>query len=256
MFDEWYVPNPDWMIADLSERLADYGPRYRETPADPFAASASFPAEPWNTATASLFVLIVLFWTWRLHGRYRQFPFLTGCLPILLAGGLGGTLYHATRTSKLYFFLDMGPIMLLGLAAAVYLAVRLGRELGLVRVGGMCVGLVSVYIGVNYALRLWPNPPANIPINVNYASLAAVLMVPLLWVLARTQFRHSGWVLAGVASFAHGWFCRLADNTSIVNLPMGTHWLWHLYGAAAVMFMTEYFYRLARDDHERDSSTR
>ena len=54
-------------------------------------------------------------------GPVRQYPFLTACMPILLAGGIGGTLYHAFRTQRAYFLLDVIPISLLGLAGAIYL---------------------------------------------------------------------------------------------------------------------------------------
>src|SRR4051812_23472103 len=57
-------------IADPNERTI-WGPLYKETPPDPFAPDVAFPAEPWNTVTASFFVLIVLFWAWRLRGQYQ-----------------------------------------------------------------------------------------------------------------------------------------------------------------------------------------
>ena len=48
----------------LSDRLADGGPRYVETPADPYAPGAPYVAEPWNAVTASFFIFIVLAWVW------------------------------------------------------------------------------------------------------------------------------------------------------------------------------------------------
>ena len=62
------------------DRLADGGPRYTETPAEPDAPDARFPAEPWNAVTASLFVVVALAWLVRLRGRYRGYPFLMSCL--------------------------------------------------------------------------------------------------------------------------------------------------------------------------------
>jgi predicted membrane channel-forming protein YqfA (hemolysin III family) len=189
-------------------------------------------------------VLIVVFWAWRLRGRYRSYPFIVGCLPILLAGGVGGTMYHGFRTRSAYFFLDVIPISLLGVAGAVYLTVKLSRSLGSLRVAASAFGLVTVYVLMNFAIRLVPNPPPNLPVNLSYASMATMLLIPAGVVLAKTRFRHVGWVVAAVVCFAHGWFFRLVDNTSLVDLPMGTHWLWHTYGAAATLLLTEYFYRL------------
>ena len=192
-------------------------------------------------------MLIVVFWVWRLRGRYRAYPFIVGCLPILLAGGVGGTLYHGFRNQIAFFLLDVIPIMLLGTAGSIYLTVKLGRAMGTVRVTATAIGLVVVYVLLNFAIRLVPNPPPNLPVNLSYASLAVVLLVPALVVLTKTRFRHVGWVLAAVACFAHGWFFRLVDNTGVVNMPMGTHWLWHTYGALTTLFLTEYFYRLEEE---------
>ena len=119
MADEGQVNNesktgansPDlFLMGKLGDRMTDKGPRYTETPRDPFAADAPSIAEPFNTATAFLFVVLVFAWVWKLSGRFRQFPFLTSSLPVLFVGAVGGTLYHATRTRPLYFYLDVADL--------------------------------------------------------------------------------------------------------------------------------------------------
>lgn len=256
MPDENQPAQPDLLLVSRQPfRLPDWGPLYKETPRDPLSPNAPFFAEPWNTVTAFFFVLIVVFWFVRLRGRYRQYPFITACLPILMAGGIGGTLYHATRLSRSLFLLDVIPISLLGIAGSVYLTVKLGRVYGAVRVMLMTAGLVFVYIGLNSAIRLVPNPPRNLPVNLSYASLAVVLLVPIAAILVRTRFRHGVWVAAALACFAFAWFFRLVDNTSVVDLPMGTHWLWHTYGAVTTLLMIEYFYRLEGERLEPNRPT-
>src|SRR3954471_21330001 len=80
-------------------RGPDHGPLYTETPAE-LKAGAPYPgtiAEPWNAATAFLFVLIVVYWVARLRGRLKRHSFLAVALPLLFVGGVGGTLYHGLR---------------------------------------------------------------------------------------------------------------------------------------------------------------
>jgi hypothetical protein len=237
-----------FLVGPLPDRLADRGPRYKETPPDPYAATAPPVAEPWNAVTAALFVAIVLGWVGRLRGRFRDYPFLSCCLPILLAGGIGGTLYHAYRSRLAYFLLDVIPIQLLGLAASIYLTTRLVRGAKLWKVLAIALGLLVVFAAVNEGLfRLLDLPIRNLRVNLNYAALALLILIPLGVVLVRTGFRHVGWVAGGLASFAIAWFFRLIDGTPYDTLPMGTHWLWHTFGAITTQAVMEYFYRVEGD---------
>jgi hypothetical protein len=254
-------PGPDHFLVqsqpDPFARLTDGGPRYQETPRDPANLPPGTVAEPYNAVTAALFFVIVIFWMIRLRGRYSRYHFLTSMLPILLAGGIGGTLYHALRNNRLYFLLDVIPISLLGLAGSIYLTIRLGRGVGFLKVGLIALGLIGAYAATNaFVFRAihWDNP--NIRVNLSYLSLAAVLVVPIVATLIRTRFRHASWVLAGLTCFGHAWFFRLVDNTGLINLPQGTHWLWHIYGAATTMFLFEYFYRLMGDAPDASATRR
>jgi hypothetical protein len=233
---------PDWgLVATRVGVLTDGGPVYAETPTDSGREGVGLLAEPWNAATAILFVVIALGWAWRLRGRYREYPFLTCCLPILFAGGIGGTLYHATRSSYAFFLLDVVPISLLGLAGSVFMAVVYwgGRGWRFVPVAG------TFYVGVNQLLFTAIGPTdVQLTINLSYAALAVVVLTPTALVLVRTRFRHGGWVVAGVVAFVIAWFFRLVDQRMGLTLPMGTHWLWHAFGATATAFLVEYFYRV------------
>jgi hypothetical protein len=231
---------PDWALL-TRDRMPDRGPRYTETPADPYAPDAPLIAEPWNAVTASFFVWIVVWWAWRLRGRFRQYPFLVSCMPILLAGGIGGTLYHGTRSSIVWFLLDVIPISVLGLAGSLFMAYRyVGR-----RRLWLLPALVVVYAACN-RLLFYAVGPVNmqLSINLSYASLAAVILLPIVLVLVRTRFRNGGWVAAGLISFIFAWIFRLVDREIGPYLAMGSHWLWHTFGALATAFMVEYFYRV------------
>jgi hypothetical protein len=225
-------------------RLGDGGPIYIETPRDPFAPDAPLIAEPWNAITATFFILIAVAWFWRLRGRYREFPFLVSALPVLLAGGIGGTLYHAFRTSRLYFLLDVIPISLLGIAGAVFMAYRyFGRQ----RAWVLIAFLAAYSVLSRAAFTLIPQSNRQLAINLSYASLALVVLTPIALILIRMRFRHAGWVVAGVISFAIAWFCRLYDQYSADYLRMGSHWLWHTFGAISTMMLIQFFYKIEGD---------
>lgn len=234
---------PDWGFVTRG-RLPDGGPRYTETPPDPYGPNAPPVAEPWNAVTASFFILIVAGWVWRLRGRYKDYPFLMSCLPILLVGGVGGTLYHALRTSRVYFLLDVIPISVLGLAGAVFLAIRLSKRWAWAYVAGAVV----VYLGFNGIMfRVMPQRNIQWAVNLSYASLALLILTPMAVVLVRTRFRHGKWVIVALLSFVIAWFFRLVDWEMGAYLPMGSHWLWHAFGALTTAFVIEFFYRVEGD---------
>jgi hypothetical protein len=234
---------PDWGLV-LNGRLPDGGPRYIETPPDPTAPGAPLVAEPWNTVTASFFIWIALAWLWRVRGRYREFPFLVCCMPILLAGGIGGTLFHGTRAHRFYFLLDVIPISLLGLAGAVFMAYRyFGR-----RRAWVMFGLLIFYAVVNRVFFSAIGPMnRQLSINLSYASLAAIVLLPIVLVLWRSRFRHGKWVVLGLFSFSMAWFFRLLDQYSAEYLAMGSHWLWHTFGAISTAAMIQYFYKVEEE---------
>jgi hypothetical protein len=213
----------------------DGGPRYVETPADPNNFSG-FVAEPWNAGSALLFIIVAAGWAWVLRGRYRDHSFLTICLPILLTGGIGGVLYHGLRIYRAFFLMDVIPIYILGLTVTVWLWVRLGPKLR--HLIGMIALLALLQLISLYQL------PRQWAINVSYGSLAVLILAPVLLALIRTRFRQAGWVYTSLACFAIAWIFRISDTIRPPLLPMGTHWLWHTFGALTTLALSIYVYRI------------
>jgi hypothetical protein len=220
------------------ERGPDGGPLYTETPQE-IREGKLYPgtiAEPWNAATAFLFVVIVVTWLIRLRGRLKDHPFLAVALPILLVGGIGGTLYHGLRNWRGFFLMDVIPISLLALMVSIYYWIRLGPKLH--HLLSMLAALALIQ-----AFGFW-QLPRDWAINVSYALLGLVVLIPLAVVLIRTRFREVGWIATALVSFGIALFCRLADAWQPPLLPMGTHWLWHTFGAITTAALSEYVYRL------------
>jgi len=227
---------PDQAVDPIQQRMADGGPVYVETPAD-LGQFTGLIAEPWNTASATLFVLIALAWALALWGRYREHPFLTICLPLLATGGIGGVLYHGMRRFRVFFLMDVVPIYLIGLAVTVWLWIRLGPKIR------HLIGVIGFLALLQVLAQL--QLPKHWAINISYASLAAMIILPLALALMRTRFRHGGWVYSALAFFSIAWICRLADaEVRPPFLPMGTHWLWHVFGALTTAALSVYVYRI------------
>jgi hemolysin III len=208
----------------------DGGPVYRET------NLGRWIAEPWNAGSALAFFALAVFWGVRLRGKYARHPFLAACLPLLAVGGVGGTLYHAFRASYAFFLLDVVPITILALATSLYLWARL-----LPRRWFLLVMLPPAVL----AAALPRAEPNHRVINLTYAALAGVILAPALLMLLKTRGVGSTWFLLSLSCFAVALCFRYTDAAwHFPGLPMGTHWLWHLFGAGSTGALAEYLYCL------------
>jgi hypothetical protein len=77
--------------------MSDGGPIYFETNPEHYIA------EPWNGASALIFIFIALYWGFKIRGKFRSHPFLAIAVPILLIGGGLTALKTATVLTGLPF---------------------------------------------------------------------------------------------------------------------------------------------------------
>lgn len=214
--------------APSPEKPLDSGPVYTETDLDQFIA------EPFNAVSAFLFVLLVLYWWWKIRRSLRQHLFMAVALPVLLTGGVGGTLCHAFRNSEFFLVMDWLPIMLLTLSASGYFIYLLtGSRLRLL----LIIALFFLLQWLNFKLV-----PRFMAVNVSYVLMAFILLLPLLLLLRKTRFVHGRYILLAFISFALAIGFRIADPLAWVS--MGTHFLWHVFGALACHFVLGYLYCL------------
>lgn len=215
-------------------RLADGGPRYLETDLTQVIV------EPFNTVTAVLFLFLAGMWLVSLWGRFRQRPFLTFCLPILAIGGVGGTIWHATRSSRVWLMMDWMPIAILCVASGIYL---LSKLLG--KRWPYAFAIIPLFWGLQrFNWTVIGSYSKHIAIGIGYSSMALLILLPAVGVLIKTGWRNGGWLLASVVCFALAMTCRSTDRMWPETFPMGTHFLWHVFGLLAAHFIIEYLDRL------------
>ncbi len=223
------------ILMPMPTRLADHGPIYIETRLDRLIA------EPFNAATAALFLLLALVWLWRLRGQYRQNYFFVYCVGMLAVGGVGGTLYHGTRASRWFLVLDFLPIALICLSVAAYIWGRILKR-------GPAVGFLVV-LGFYFPLALGRHfIPMPWAISFSYLVIGLAVVTPLVVILARSGWRDWRQVAGSFALFLVALGFRVADSVEATArfLPMGSHWLWHVFSWMAVGIILEYFYRYTK----------
>lgn len=190
--------------------------------------------EPLNAITSGFFLMIALYWTVKMKGNFKSNPFLTYCLVLLYIGGIGGTVYHALRQWSVFIMMDWMPIMLLCVSAGVYFLAQSTKWY-------YAVLMVLGYVGLQFSIRnLLSADNIHLFVNINYALMALLVLLPVLKYLIYTKWKAGKWVGYALLSFALALTFRIADKWEW--LSFGTHFLWHSFGAIATFCMFNYIY--------------
>jgi hemolysin III len=219
--------------------ITDGGPIYWETFLYLQARTNHWLVEPWNAGSAALFLVVALVWALCLRANLRLYPFILYGLAILAVGGVGGTLYHALRSQPIYLLMDWLPIVILTYSMAVWFLLRLTRKrwLALAYVAG---GLALIFVGIMIVVLVFG--AGTVAASVGYALLGVQAAGPITLYIIKTRYRDALWFWLALACFALAVVFRAADMEGW--LPMGTHFLWHLFGAAMANFLIVYLWRV------------
>jgi hemolysin III len=218
--------NSDW----YNKRLEDGGPLYAET------ELVHFIVDPWN-AISSLFIVIpAIYWIFRISGRFSQYKFLLYSIPLMILGGTGSMLFHAFRASPFFLVMDVLPTAILTLSLTIYFWIKVFSKWWYV----FFVVLPTV------ALRFWIHSTNALPeflaINLSYTLTGLLIGLPLLIILIKTRFSRINDVILAILLFIGAIVFRGMDSQTITFLPMGTHFLWHVFTGIGAYFILSYLY--------------
>lgn len=210
--------------------LPDGGPVYAETDLSRFIV------EPWNAASSLLIVVPAIYMIVKLWGRFRQFPFLSYCIPLLILGGMGSTIFHAFRASPFFLVMDILPTFILTLSIGIYFWVKVLPQ------WWQMFFIVIPGIMINFLLFNLDIFSSHTTINVSYGLRGIIVFLPALILLYQTKMAKSGFLIGAIALFILSLIFREWDAHTFSFLPMGTHFLWHAFSGLGAFFLAEYLY--------------
>lgn len=220
-------------------RMPDGGPVYTETD------MGHFIVEPWNAVSSLLIVLPAVYWLIVIRKDLRQFGFLLFSIVLIILGGTGSTLFHAFRASRFFLFLDVIPSAILTLSISIFFWIKILNRWW----------HVLLIILPAYSLRfvIFSILPDDTAINVSYAIAGAVAALPIVIILFRTGFFRYVEVALTIILFSLALVFREVDFASSRYLPMGSHFLWHVFTGFGAYFILSYLYHFRKrelsDDH-------
>ncbi|MCO6149138.1 hypothetical protein [Flavobacterium sp. NRK1] len=191
--------------------------------------------EPLNAITSVFFIAIALYWSFKLRGKYKHHAFLSVAVCMLYIGGIGGTIYHGLRQWSFFIIMDWLPIMLLCVAAGVYFLTRIIKWYYALALAAAYICFLGFIRNSSFAYE-----NTQLFININYAVLAGMVLVPVFLFLWISKFRYAIWVSIALIAFITALTFRIGDNWNL--LSVGTHFLWHIFGAVAAFCMFQYIY--------------
>jgi len=208
----------------------DFGPIYSETDL------SRFPVEPWNTYSNLIFLFIFLYFLRKTRLDYKRHPLIVFSLPILLLGFIGGTLFHATRSHSIWLIMDFVPIFILTMSASLYFWLLLVKNRAIAGV------LVLALILIPRSIASLLNFKFSVVISFGYIGLALTIVLPAFIYCLKHAKGMLGYLSAALLFFAVAISFRILDKQML--LPMGTHFLWHLFGGLSAFAMMLVIYKL------------
>ncbi len=208
----------------------DHGPIYTETD------FSRLIVEPFNALSAFLFIIIAGYWFIRLWGQYKKHKFLTYIIILLTIGGIGGTIYHAFRYHQIFLFMDWIPIALIIFSMSFYFFQKSLKKwwIGII--------LIVLMFGLNIINFMFFDIARSI--NLSYTMMGLTAAIPIFITLYKTKFYKWSYVAGSVSVMILAVLSRTFDKYLAMLLPMGTHFMWHLFGAIGTQFILLYIYHL------------
>lgn len=181
----------------------------------------AFPAEPINTATSLVPVVLGVLALLFLLRRTDQGRVAYGLAIFLVLTGLGSVAWHALRTD-LTLLLDALPGVIYFVVLLFFWAYYLGgRYFGVIPIG--------LIVAIMVVLRPASHEEARIVVIGVVAALAAGLLMAT-WLRKRHAFKLA---LAMVGCALVAATLRTLDLSVCDTIPFGTHFFWHIFLATA-----------------------
>ena len=155
----------------------------------------------------------------------------------MVLGGLGSTLFHAFRASPWLLYLDFMPIVLITIALTVYFWAK--------ALGQWSYAIFALLLMFALSTPVWMFVKGPLRINLTYFIRGTFMFLPMILILRKTKFANAKLLIASILLFIAALACRQFDYLDGVAevMPMGIHWMWHIFTVIGAFTLTEYVYR-------------
>lgn len=223
------------IVDELNNRLlSDMGPVYYETNLEHLNHLV---VEPFNAfSSLAMSLSAVLIWVLLLKKNYEDHPFLAYVFtPLIFIGGIGSTLFHASRSTQFFLLMDWLPVLILTIFLSLFYWYKIYPKWFFI--------LVMVFV-ILFARAL----PAlfikgSAAINISYFISGILILIPMVVFMVNNHFQYWKYIVYSILALLISLYFRYADDYESLILPMGTHWLWHIFSGVGAWFLGLNIYR-------------
>ncbi|RKQ51529.1 ceramidase [Roseivirga pacifica] len=210
-------------------QITDGGPWYAET-----HITDNLIVEPWNAFSSLAIAAPAVYFLWKIRKNPLQYKFLLLCIPLLFLNGLGSTLFHGLRTSRIFLYMDFMPALLLTLCITVYFWAKALPKwwMGLLAVA-------PVFL-LRFGIIQWF--PGQGGINTSYTISGVSFLLPIFLILRKYEYKKSYNIVIGAICFVLAIYFRQVDQDFTNIFSFGTHFLWHIFSGIGAYFLADYLY--------------
>lgn len=191
--------------------------------------------EPWNAISSLSFLVPAAYWTWKIRKSIIQHPFFFFCQVMLAIGGLGSALYHAFRVSAFLMLLDVLPITALTIGLGCNFWIKALKNLAL------AIWINIIFFFVRSYFFFWIGDHQGL--NIAYFLTGTNITLPLIYILWKTNGEGILSLMLSLFFCGIALYFRWLDDFHQQMLPMGTHWLWHIFCGVGVFFLSQYLFK-------------
>lgn len=195
-----------------------------------------FPVEPFNTFSTFVFLFIFIYWVRKVGFKCFRYPLIVILLPIILLGVIAGIIHHSLRIDKAWNAVTVLSIFYSVVMTCVYFWYRLSGK-----------WLYAFFLTMIFPLVFWifylnAEYIEKINLSVIFAAMSIAIMIPAALYCIKNKLKNLEFLALSSFLFTIGIICRISDLSLKPFFSCGSHFLWHIFGAASVFALIKYIY--------------
>ena len=213
------------------DQITDGGPWYAET-----HITDNLIVEPWNAISSLAIAAPAVYFLWKIRKEPTKYGFLLWCIPLLFLNGIGSTLFHGFRTSRLLLMMDWLPALLVTLSITMYFWIKVMPKWW----------MAVLTVGPLFYLRIamWQYFSGALAINLSYTISGIAFLLPMVLIMRKHQYKKSLNIILSIVCFGLAIYFRGADKEFTHIVAFGTHFLWHIFTGIGAFLLADYLYFL------------